>query len=324
MNLLTRGAAPLLFTPLSLINVALLHAGLKARPITITGVLRADEHHITQPRSGLALSTHWCMIPHPDKAHKGGEDACYATIDSVGVADGVGGWGSHVIDAGLYSKALMQATMDASSQSSSKPAIEVVPPSGSRIPCPEELLWRAYQNVQRKRIVGSTTATIVCLNHHHPVLHTLNLGDSGFMQLRQDSNGDYRVLEQSEEQQHYFNCPYQLGTGCDDTPDSARLEDVSIQPGDLILLATDGVFDNIFTDRIVDIVNSCEEVQNIAGEIASASHVAGLQHTGLTPFAMKAHSMGYSFDGGKLDDITVLIAEVVESKPLSKNNLQTD
>lgn len=46
------------------------------------------------PRYGISywfdFGTH--MIPHPEKAHKGGEDACYANKNMIVVADGVGGW----------------------------------------------------------------------------------------------------------------------------------------------------------------------------------------------------------------------------------------
>lgn len=43
-------------------------------------------------------------IPHFDKRHKGGEDAWVAQEDLLVVADGVGGWASEGIDAGLFSK----------------------------------------------------------------------------------------------------------------------------------------------------------------------------------------------------------------------------
>ena len=55
------------------------------------------------------------MIPHPEKVHKGGEDAfftdskynsIYSKFSILTVADGVGGWASHGIDPGLYSKEL--------------------------------------------------------------------------------------------------------------------------------------------------------------------------------------------------------------------------
>ena len=47
-----------------------------------------------------------CMIPHPDKAHKGGEDGLFTNNKLLNVADGVGGWAEHGIDPGLYSKEL--------------------------------------------------------------------------------------------------------------------------------------------------------------------------------------------------------------------------
>lgn len=46
------------------------------------------------------------MIPHPDKAYKGGEDAFFFNETLLAVADGVGGWSSMGVDPGLYSKQL--------------------------------------------------------------------------------------------------------------------------------------------------------------------------------------------------------------------------
>ena len=44
------------------------------------------------------------MIPHPEKVHKGGEDAFYVSDQILCVADGVGGWAKYGIDPGFYSK----------------------------------------------------------------------------------------------------------------------------------------------------------------------------------------------------------------------------
>ena len=43
------------------------------------------------------------------------------------------------------------------------------------------------------------------LDKKSQMLHSANLGDSGFLVIRQGS-----VVHQSSEQQHYFNTPYQL------------------------------------------------------------------------------------------------------------------
>lgn len=46
------------------------------------------------------------MIPHPEKAYKGGEDALFVSDNLIVVADGVGGWADQGVDPGLYSKKL--------------------------------------------------------------------------------------------------------------------------------------------------------------------------------------------------------------------------
>lgn len=52
---------------------------------------------------------------------------------------------------------------------------------------------------------GSSTACIVVLDRRSHRLHTCNLGDSGFLVVR---GGE--VVHRSDEQQHYFNTPFQL------------------------------------------------------------------------------------------------------------------
>lgn len=54
-------------------------------------------------------------------------------------------------------------------------------------------------------IVGSSTACIVALHKKERRLYTANLGDSGFLVIRDD-----QVVHRSQEQQHYFNTPFQL------------------------------------------------------------------------------------------------------------------
>lgn len=46
------------------------------------------------------------ILPHPEKAYKGGEDALYASPNVLLIADGVGGWAESGVDPALYSKRL--------------------------------------------------------------------------------------------------------------------------------------------------------------------------------------------------------------------------
>ena len=54
-------------------------------------------------------------------------------------------------------------------------------------------------------ISGSCTACVVALHYDESKIYTANLGDSGFLVIRRGE-----VIHRSEEQQHYFNTPFQL------------------------------------------------------------------------------------------------------------------
>lgn len=111
-----------------------------------------------------------------------------------------------------------------------------------------------------------------------------NLGDSGFVLIR-FKNGEAFTYARSKEQQHSFNIPYQLSilpgqkdleilkqkgrieeikklksvlrkkdNLCQDTPEFSDEYTYEIQEGDVIVSATDGVFDNLFGHEILKIV----------------------------------------------------------------------
>lgn len=89
---------------------------------------------------------------------------------------------------------------------------------------------------------------MVVLNRDNNTLYTANIGDSGFMVVRKG-----KVIRRSEEQQHYFNTPFQLSLPppgyrqevLSDRPDAAMTDNIPVEDGDVILVATDGVFDNL-------------------------------------------------------------------------------
>lgn len=49
-----------------------------------------------QTKSALSLVSGACELPHPQKRATGGEDAWFICSNTVGVADGVGGWARKV------------------------------------------------------------------------------------------------------------------------------------------------------------------------------------------------------------------------------------
>lgn len=84
--------------------------------------------------------------------------------------------------------------------------------------------------------VGSSTACIVVLDRRSHQLHTCNLGDSGFLVVR---GGE--VVHRSDEQQHYFNTPFQLSIappGAEGSVLSDRWVEPRIDPSTLTLYFT--------------------------------------------------------------------------------------
>jgi protein phosphatase PTC7 len=57
----------------------------------------------------------------------------------------------------------------------------------------------------KKPVIGSSTACLMMLSHADSKIYTANIGDSGFLVVRRG-----KVVHRSQEQQHYFNTPFQL------------------------------------------------------------------------------------------------------------------
>ena len=119
----------------------------------------------------------------------------------------------------------------------------------------------------KQQIVGSSTACLMMLCHSDLKLYTANIGDSGFLVVRCGE-----VVHRSQEQQHYFNTPFQLSLPptelqsevLADRPDAADQYAFSVEDGDVILLATDGIFDNV-PDRLL--VEEMDKVQHCKDEL---------------------------------------------------------
>lgn len=253
----------------------------------------------------VRLSIGASCLPHPDKVEKGGEDAYFFTEDGkfLGIADGVGGWSLSNIDSGVYSRMLMRTA---------QAAALITPPSPI---APQIILEEAHA---RTNVKGTSTACILALEDDK--LHAANLGDSGFIVVRKQ-----QVLFKSPSQQHRFNFPYQLGCPgtLSDLPEHAELYTVDLSAGDIIVAATDGLFDNVYNDETAVLVSELQRRGHAPQEAASGvaqfarSRAGDPQHP--SPFAHGATLAGWpNVHGGKMDDITVLVAYVLPNSPASK------
>ncbi|KDO22177.1 hypothetical protein SPRG_12673 [Saprolegnia parasitica CBS 223.65] len=249
-----------------------------------------------------------------------GEDAYYVsslahpTYMSFGVADGVGGWTESGVDPSAFSLALV-AGAKASFESS--PRLD-----------PLSLMEDGFQHVLRGGDAnpGGSTAVFLALDRATGALETANLGDSGYLLIR---NG--RVVFRSVEQTWAFNAPYQLSLypSWMESPDVDPYSPASsfttrhtIEAGDMIIIGSDGLFDNVFDAEILD-----ETMRFVAPVLATSSSPQALRQAMIdvsysltlmanafahdqgreSPFSKLAREgYGYQFSGGKVDDTTVV------------------
>ncbi|KAI9001993.1 phosphatase 2C-like domain-containing protein [Gaertneriomyces semiglobifer] len=245
-----------------------------------------------------------------------GEDAYFVRSDSLGVADGVGGWAQvKGANPALYSRKLMHYA------SAELEKLDDIMESEYTIEDynnadPRSILQKSYEKTNldavAENLLGSSTAIIAILRDDE--LRIANLGDCGVMVIRQDE-----AIFRTEEQQHSFNFPYQLGTGSRDTPNDAQIYKLKVEEGDIVILGSDGMFDNVFDEDIVDIVRSAVQSrkptaidpQRITdGLLKRAREIAEDGRLVSSPFQSRAIQEGLYYQGGKMDDVTVLVGVV--------------
>ncbi|KAL0771181.1 hypothetical protein Bca101_036332 [Brassica carinata] len=257
-------------------------------------------------RSGLSLSAGAHAIPHPDKIEKGGEDALFVSSyrgGVIAVADGVSSWAEQDVDPSLFSKELMA--------------------NASRLVDDEEVRYDPGFLIDKAHTAttsrGSATI-IVAMLEEVGVLKIGNVGDCGLKLLRQG-----QIIFSTTPQEHYFDCPFQLSSeGSAQTYMDASFNIMEVKKGDVIVMGSDGLFDNVFDHEIVNIVTKHTDVaesSRLLAEVASNhSRDPGFE----SPYALEARAKGFDvplwkkalgmkLTGGKLDDVTVIVAQVVDS-----------
>ncbi|SPO25297.1 uncharacterized protein UTRI_02578_B [Ustilago trichophora] len=347
-----------------------------------------------------------------------GEDAYFLRPDSVGVADGVGGWASRAgADPALFSRLLMHFCAAELSKFDGLSADQLAAHGGKMLReweqlDPVEVMHTAWERCvrasRREGILGSSTALLAVLRGDE--LRIANLGDCVLLIIRAGE-----LLFRSTEQQHSFNFPVQLGmmghtaesvtiaanrtlsrdgflqSGASDdlddnapnplgtttpasmdearkgTPGASTASDgddveevewdeprrdagrwtVKVQKGDIIIVGSDGLVDNLFDEDIVEEVlkfappptsqisipedgqvsledgnraiereeeyrlpeDFCPQLVSEA-LCSRAKAVSEDSRAVSSPFQQRAMEEGLHYVGGKHDDISVVVAVV--------------
>ena len=88
-----------------------------------------------------------------------------------------------------------------------------------------------------------------------------------------------------------------------------------MQNGDIVIVGTDGLFDNLSHAVIGQLVQKEVAAKGydstrVAEVIGQEAYRLSLDTTHKSPFAIEAMKAGYRFTGGKSDDITVVVGKV--------------
>jgi len=276
---------------------------------------------------------------HPAKVRMGYKDADATTTSPMllGVCDGVSQLEEFKMDPSLLPQELLRVCEELA-MSQLVPDMPVSPADQYRGPI--SLLKEAYENTDS---MGSTTVLLAALDNGtrihgklHPMIAVLSIGDCELLMLRrtQGRQSPFEAVFHTEMQRFDYNSqtPLQLARVDErideDFDESIALEViekgsavhcVSAYEGDLLVLGSDGVFDNLFLDEIVAICNdhirptmkpdfspiASSILHSVAENIVLCSHMKSeLVHGQYqdTPIGK----------GGKVDDTSVVVAEIVE------------
>ena len=169
-------------------------------------------------------------------------------------------------------------------------------------------------------ILGTTTACSALLHHRsdgEPVVLATNVGDCAVIIVRPSSG---EVVYETKEQWHWFDCPRQLGTNSPDTPnDNAVTDIVNVKEDDLVLVVSDGVTDNLWKNEISEKVSEAfkkwqdgdeaakDGMVYIARTLMNSAREIAQDPYAESPYMERALDEGIAAEGGKLDDISVVV-----------------
>lgn len=202
-----------------------------------------------------------------------GDDAVLLGRWHLAVADGVGAWNTRSHGhAALWSRLLLHffdgditGVRPEGLEGEAAAASVPTPQPGKREGEAEEgkekkgegervigALERAYEATTAATGKWQGTTTFVSATLVGRTLYFANVGDSVALLVRPRER---RVVLRTAEQWHWFDCPRQLGTNSPDAPaKDTVISSVDVQDGDIIIVASDGLLDNVWEWEVLEAV----------------------------------------------------------------------
>jgi hypothetical protein len=216
---------------------------------------------------------------------------------------------------------------------------------------------------------GSSTALVAVLQHsptalrtstppppllfnspkptYDAVLKIAHLGDCMGMLVR-----DEYIAWRSTEMWWAFNTPAQLGPRSSARPHDAQILELPVQADDILILASDGLSDNLWDEEVLDEVVRfkrsflkdaepgwgqgllgrrtlagmlsealCSRARRVSERKGKSFAADDVDVDDEVPFARRAREQGKTFRGGKIDDISVLVAVISPAPAMARSSL---
>lgn len=308
-----------------------------------------------QKNKPLCFSAQTHQMTHPGKMRKDRRgrvprdaDATLASPMLLGVADGVSQLEEFGIDASQLPHELLKVCEDLAMM---QLAPDQIAPKQGAYKGPITLLKQAYE---RTESLGSTTVLLGILDNStkihgklHPMIAVLTIGDCELLLLRRlhGLQSSLTAVFHTEMQRidGHAQTPLQLAR-VDERVDPDFDEDIALEviergsavhcvstyEGDIVLMGSDGVFDNLFLDELVNICNDYlpphedGEFMPTSPALLSqiAHHIIAAAHAKTDPDEANRLRDTPIGEGGKMDDTSIVVAEVVEWTELHSKILE--
>lgn len=235
-------------------------------------------------------------------------------IAALTVADGVGGLYERYQDPATFARTLMKKTNEVLKESCEMTPKAVLETAFDRLVI--DLRAKVDERLSRG---GASTAISVFIDKATGKLSSANIGDSGFMIFSKNKKDEWKSIFKSEPECYQFDFPYEFSV-----PPSGKIEEylikiteleLQIKKGDIVLVMSDGVSDNMFENEIAAVITETlsNPMENAAAALAEniafeAEKLSEMGQERICPFSIEAKKNDRNLLGGKPDDITIIAA----------------
>ncbi|UJR26772.1 hypothetical protein I4U23_008086 [Adineta vaga] len=182
----------------------------------------------------------------------------------VGLADGAGGNRSLGLNPADFSQAVLDACRNLLQKNHFHP---------KQLP---QLILSAMEQVEARKVRGSSTLCLLALDKEEHTLTSLNIGDSGFVIYRNNeiySRSKSTLNPNGRAPRQLFSLNDSLGLPCfineNEILRDCSLDTIKVQKDDIIILSSDGLWDVIQTHQLQQVIkrNANTYLQNLADDL---------------------------------------------------------